>query len=849
MKARYLCLLLPLVLSCRNNGEKELVEREFHVSNLVIEHKDGTLPRAVLTWDKGDRIAIFDAERVVRPFTVNASSADGASLGGSALDLPPAWPWTALHPFVEGTTYGGRFIHTEIPVRQFARGASSVGSALLAIAVSKETDFSFIPLGAVLKITVPEKVTTLKSVTIRSADGLPLSGKCKIEVIDKTATLRPEADGTSDEIILSGEGGNLLPGDYYVSMFSGVRNLTFSFLSDSGAEEVFDGTVRSAGTSSRYEEAAVVTADLFRDKKTVTVSLSCTDPSWIWPDGSKVSAWADADAAQEYTVGEDGSFSMKVRPSASTLYVKYHSAEAAGDGVQRLSGGKFNVENLPFEAEAAIPEDGPVLVTFTPDRVALTLADIDMSGLESVTVTCDGQGYAFVPDESGPVVIAVPRGTYQAVISISRHNEQSKWSANWDWSDSACVFCRYSMSDAVSYGRNLLVRAGGDLGAAIASATPGKDAVLVGEGTFNGPFKMKEGVDVTGGYDPLFVVSAPDVYRTILSGGGQVLCQETDFTTVTVWKGFTITGGNVTASSVNGGGAQIKAGGILEDCEITGNVNTVKGNVAGGVYVALGGICRNCYIHHNEGYSGGGAFVNGCITGCVVEDNLSSNYAGGIGAYNRTSLQPRAEISNCLVRNNQTTGAGGGLRTEGFVLVYNCLVTGNSAGGIGGGYYSHGVSNTHITDVINCTFVNNSSAVEGGAGLCFADNSFGSVLNCVVWANTSAGTDGLQIKSNSRWRFFHHNAFPANSLSVPSNYDAPRQVGTVTLPADGAGVFNSDWAPAPGSPLVDAGADRVVDSNAESVSSGIIPGTPSTDLAGKPRRSGTIDIGCYESQQ
>lgn len=116
------------------------------------------------------------------------------------------------------------------------------------------------------------------------------------------------------------------------------------------------------------------------------------------------------------------------------------------------------------------------------------------------------------------------------------------------------------------------------------------DTVWVAKGTYTGGFIMREGVTVIGGFDgteELLHQRANDLDSTcqsILSGGSsyRVLLQQDDFSTPTVWEGFTLTSG--TASL--GAGAWIKQGGVLRRCIVRNNTAGVLGV---GEYVAKEG--------------------------------------------------------------------------------------------------------------------------------------------------------------------------------------------------------------------------------------------------------------------
>jgi hypothetical protein len=93
-------------------------------------------------------------------------------------------------------------------------------------------------------------------------------------------------------------------------------------------------------------------------------------------------------------------------------------------------------------------------------------------------------------------------------------------------------------------------------------------------------------------------------------------------------------------------------------------------------------------------------------------------------------------ISNCVISGNSGISAGISFYQD-EVVISNCVISGNT--GYVGGIYSGGVG---ITDVVNCTIVNNHSTGYGGGIECYGSNSI--VTNSILWYNTTQ-TQGPQI--------------------------------------------------------------------------------------------------------
>ncbi len=106
------------------------------------------------------------------------------------------------------------------------------------------------------------------------------------------------------------------------------------------------------------------------------------------------------------------------------------------------------------------------------------------------------------------------------------------------------------------------VKAGEDLQAALDGAAAGTTVRVQGGVTFKGQFKMRDGVQLSGGWDAAFTKADPDDNKTVLDGNnaGRVLDQNKDFENLTVVSGFEIKNG----AEENGAGVYIKKNGVIE---------------------------------------------------------------------------------------------------------------------------------------------------------------------------------------------------------------------------------------------------------------------------------------------
>ena len=409
-------------------------------------------------------------------------------------------------------------------------------------------------------------------------------------------------------------------------------------------------------------------------------------------------------------------------------------------------------------------------------------------------------------------------------------------------------------------------------------ATSAGTTVYVQAGTYYGNFTMKDGVNVSGGWNEDF--TAQTDFSTILdaNNSGRVVTQSAAFTNNTVWENLTIQHGNVTGA---GGGVMLCKNGKLNHCIVRNNTCTTQG---GGVYCDDGNagvIIDDCVISGNSANQGGGARIRGTIQNSTIEDNTITDSGGGIHLQSATAI-------NCIVRNNTAVSAGG-IRAYGG-LVENCVIENNTTttsntGGVmlqvGAAMYNSivrdnisgentgGVRMTYNNDksctLANCLIVGNNAAqkigglsLEGGPHFVFGNtivcnnqalttnpdwcgvrlNVGGPLQFCnnIVWGNKANGVvQASQILVLASYaaqanNFVNNALVWSGKLSNGTDFDVPSTIFLTEDPfRDAAG---GDYTPTAGSGLIDSGHG------------GYFHGT--TDLAGNTRKQGTIDRGCYE---
>ncbi len=393
----------------------------------------------------------------------------------------------------------------------------------------------------------------------------------------------------------------------------------------------------------------------------------------------------------------------------------------------------------------------------------------------------------------------------------------------------ATVNVRANAEDAAAAGKALQDA----IDAAEAGAT-----VFVEAGTYQGNFTMKEGVQVSGGWNSDF--TAQTEYASVLdaNANGRVLNQGADFATLTVWENFTIQNGKLAENVDNlGAGVALRKQGRVVRCLIQNNTFEYSGNcIGGGIGHDSGNLndtCAiNCVVRNNKGTHGGGVRIRGVILNSVIENNTATGPCGGL------HLQGGAAY-NCVVRGNQTTGDTGGVRLYGACKLVNCLVADNYCKGKVGGVGNESA----VADIINCTIVNNTQGFNSTdkeyCGVRIAtETDAGSKMfvNNVVWGN-KAGEDvqGQQISySVCKYGTRTNNAFQGKS-PIDAEFIALAENEAANGPqfVDPA---NGNYAFAWSSPLYNAGLNSVVEKMVSD-----------KDILGNARMQGeNIDLGAVE---
>ena len=383
------------------------------------------------------------------------------------------------------------------------------------------------------------------------------------------------------------------------------------------------------------------------------------------------------------------------------------------------------------------------------------------------------------------------------------------------------------------------------------------NTVMVQAGTFYGNFTMKDGVNVSGGWNEDFTEQTD--YATILDAqeSGRVVNQPADFSNLTVWENLTIQKGKLIENiDTYGAGVFLRKKGQVKHCIIQDNTFTYSGKNCTGGGVANDAVIANtdilvddCIIRRNQGTHGGGVRIKGTIQNSIIEENTTTTNAGG-GAHIHTG-----RMVNCIVRNNTSGGDAGGVRMYGKGQLINTLVIGNTATGKVGGV---GVEIAN-SDIIGCTIVGNAQLTTNDGdktrcGLsCGATSDNGTKLaNNIIWGNKHNGVvqegqiffvshyNTTNRVNNAVTNQLTHNDGSCIRLSLSNTEDGTCIDGSgdeqPTYAPHFADPANGDYRLTWQSPMFNRGSNSIASSY-----------SITKDLDGESRtKGGVVDYGCYE---
>jgi predicted outer membrane repeat protein len=264
-------------------------------------------------------------------------------------------------------------------------------------------------------------------------------------------------------------------------------------------------------------------------------------------------------------------------------------------------------------------------------------------------------------------------------------------------------------------------------------------------------------------------------------------------------------------------------------------------------------VFSDCTFENNDSPLGGAIYISEqsalTVTRCTFTRNNADDYGGGIRAW-RAMM---SSISECVFTENTAGEDGGGISTSsGAPIITDCFFLRNVAGGNGGG------ADLYATDatMTNCTFVGNAALTGAGGALRVGAFDGPRFINCTLVDNSSAlpgGAIWIDDNGNPNVPALHNSIVWGNS---PDSIDGPIDVTYSDIEGGWPGVGNIIKDPfiadqygrlSPASPCIDAGSNDLVpsdvlfdlDGNPRFLDD---PGTPDTGFGSAP----IVDMGAFE---
>lgn len=402
--------------------------------------------------------------------------------------------------------------------------------------------------------------------------------------------------------------------------------------------------------------------------------------------------------------------------------------------------------------------------------------------------------------------------------------------------------------------------------AAITNATDASDVIHVAAGTYStatqyGPNLKAKLVGEGSSRDDVVIQSA-GTYRTLRMAAGS-------------WVEKVTIVGEGTYKADKGGAIEM-SGGTVTNCVIRdGTAKNGSSNTEGGnLYVSGSSLVVDCVISGGHATKrGGNVYLDaGTVRDCTITGGICDNVGGNVFQYNGT-------MAKCLISGGTSVNDGGNVRMNGSGTMEDCVVSGGTNTATSGDKKGANVYMDSSAKMSRCHLIGGIHTAYNGGSLCVYSSSArvedslvegsecGGVLlgatsylyNCTVVDNEPYGVWAWSATQHifntvvfgntkngavDEWDGNMPNSSTAEFLNCAISEDNGRfdtsAFPSLVLIDDSAftDYANGDYSPAPDGALVDAG---ISDPRGASASA--------TDLAGHPRASGDVDIGCYEYQK
>ena len=618
----------------------------------ISENADGS---AAVLWKATDKVSVFDAAGNNCEFSVSGAGST-ATLSGELVPSSSG-KYYAVYPYASSSTLSGTTVTAEIPSVQKVSGPGFADGAVVSAAVVSEEAATFCNLASLVRFTVPEDVTTLKSVTLASE--APLSGPFVMDFAGGSPAVTSVPDHATTVTVEMEDGSALPSGNYYAAVLPGSHKLTVTLTDLDGmtAERAMDEA--KAFASSHIRSIGSVKADTFDNVEFVLGDAAFT--------------------------GETKTLIMSAKVPAGT----YTMEQLLGVTSYQYKGDKaiYVIDNLSFT------------VGSTTEKQTISVAKSDLTARHLLVREGDDLQAVLGAAEAGLDDVYVGAGTFTGGFTMAEDIN-----VTGSWNDDFSETITYEPLKSTS-GITTILDGGGNQRVVNQAAAFTESTVTTwknlkiqngsantGAGAYLQAYGILDGCEITGntttgdgaGVVALNWATTTRCYihhNTATGAGGGIVTRYV--------LSYSVVDSNQAKGS---GGAYVYAGGYsgesverprIFNCIISNNKAT--GDNGGGVRANRGNsnplpVLYNLLVVGNTatGWAGSGILVNaGCVYNCTVVKNYTSATQDNANAlYNATNYSTDTEkgrIQACIAFGNWTEGKDADAATQIYM---------NSTGGL-----------------------------------------------------------------------------------------------------------------------------------------------------------------------
>ena len=618
----------------------------------ISENADGS---AAVLWKATDKVSVFDAAGNNCEFSVSGAGST-ATLSGELVPSSSG-KYYAVYPYASSSTLSGTTVTAEIPSVQKVSGPGFADGAVVSAAVVSEEAATFCNLASLVRFTVPEDVTTLRSVTLAST--APLSGALVMDFAGGSPAVTSVPDHATTVTVEMEDGSALPSGNYYAAVLPGSHKLTVTLTDLDGmtAERAMDEAREFA--SSHIRGIGSVKADTFDNVEFVLGDAAFT--------------------------GETKTLIMSAKVPAGT----YTMEQLLGVTSYQYKGDKaiYVIDNLSFT------------VGSTTEKQTISVAKSDLTARHLLVREGDDLQAVLDAAEAGLDDVYVGAGTFTGGFTMAEDIN-----VTGSWNDDFSETITYEPLKSTS-GITTILDGGGSQRVVNQAAAFTESTVTswknlkiqngsanTGAGAYLQAYGILDGCEITGntttgdgaGVVALNWATTTRCYihhNTATGQGGGIVTRYV--------LSYSVVDSNQAKGS---GGAYVYAGGYsgenverprIFNCIISNNKAT--NDNGGGVRANRGSsnplpVLYNLLVVGNTatGWAGSGILVNaGCVYNCTVVKNYTSATQDNANAlYNATNYSTDTEkgrIQACIAFGNWTGGKNADAATQIYM---------NSTGGL-----------------------------------------------------------------------------------------------------------------------------------------------------------------------